>query len=368
VRDILTVPAAVRAPASPAHPSVRGHLVKKHYLLLLLAAAAAASLAAAPALPYRASRADEPKARAASVARGADYLDSVSARWTKQRDCGSCHTNVPHLIAAASLKRPRPTEQETLVRTFFEDRVKNWDRGRKGDRPRWDTEVVVTAVALALHDAGTSGRLHPATKAALDRTWKVQRKDGAWGWLKCQWPPLEHDDYYGAVFAAVGVGHAPGGYAKGASAKEGVEKLKGYLKKTPAPNLHHRAYLLWASQKLDGLMTREEQKKTADALLALQKPDGGWSLPTLGDWEGHDGRANDLAAESDGYATGLAVFVLRRAGVRADHRAVKGGVAWIKSNQRESGRWFTRSLNTDGAHYVTHVGTAFALMALRECE
>src|SRR5262249_4794304 len=152
-------------------------------------------------------------------------LDSVSAKWTAGRKCGTCHTNVPHLLAAAKLGR-KPTQQETFVRKFFEDRVTNWDRGQKGDKPRWDTEVVVTGVTLAMHDAGTSGKLHPTTKAALDRMWTLQQKNGAWNWLKCKWPPLEHDDYYGAVFAAVGVGHAPGDYAKGDSAKEGLAKLK----------------------------------------------------------------------------------------------------------------------------------------------
>ena len=31
------------------------------------------------------------------------------------------------------------------------------------------------------------------------------------------------------------------------------------------------------------------------------------------------------------------------------------------------GRWFTRSLNRDNKHYLSHVGTAFAVMALAEC-
>ena len=44
------------------------------------------------------------------------------------------------------------------------------------------------------------------------------------------------------------------------------------------------------------------------------------------------------------------------------------GVAWLKTNQRTSGRWFTRSLNTDKNHFITHAGTAYALAAMRACE
>src|SRR5437764_1238439 len=84
------------------------------------------------------------------------------------------------------------------------------------------------------------------------------RPDGGFTWLKCGWPPYEHDDYYGAVFAALGVGLAPEGYARTAMATEGLEELRRYLHDHPAPDLHHRTFLLWASLRLDGLMTPEE--------------------------------------------------------------------------------------------------------------
>ena len=60
--------------------------------------------------------------------------------------------------------------------------------------------------------------------------------------------------------------------------------------------------------------------------------------------------------------------VLRKAGTPASDDAIRRGVAWLKTNQRESGRWFTRSLNTDKIHYITHAGTGFAMLALRACE
>ena len=51
---------------------------------------------------------------------------------------------------------------------------------------------------------------------------------------------------------------------------------------------------------------------------------------------------------------------------KKDDPAIVKGIAWLKANQRESGRWFTQSLNTDRAHYISHAGTAFALMAIKE--
>ncbi len=180
--------------------------------------------------------------------------------------------------------------------------------------------------------------------------------------------PLEHDDYHGAVYAAVGVGHAPEGYAQSEQAKEGLARLRGYLRKHPPPDLHHKAWLLWASVKLDGLMTTAEREQATRALLALQRGDGGWSLPSLGGWKRHTGKSNDKNAPSDGYATGLVLYVLRQAGVPATEEPIRRGVRWLKANQRASGRWFTRSVNADRSHFISHAGTAFAVMALKACD
>lgn len=310
---------------------------------------------------------DEPLAKASSLAKAAEFLDGVALDWTKRRQCGTCHTNYAYMISRPAL-REFDSSAMTEIRSFFEGRAAHWDDTGKAAKPRWDTEVVATAVTLAMNDSATTGKLHPLTRKALDRMWTLQRPDGTWDWLKCNWPPYEHDDYYGAVFAALGVGQAPDGYSRAESAQKGLERLRSYLTKNPPPDLHHQTYLLWASLKLDGLMTSERQTQTLQALRSLQRPDGGWNLPSLGNWKRHDGKLNDKQAASDGYATGFVVYVLRQAGVAADDPAIVRGVAWLKSNQRESGRWFTRSLSTDTHHYITNAGTGFAVLALKACE
>jgi squalene-hopene/tetraprenyl-beta-curcumene cyclase len=306
------------------------------------------------------TKADEPLAPAFSAAKAAEYLDDVGVNWTRDRKCITCHTNMPYLTARPLLKGDEGWKE---VRAFLEKDVESWSNGGK---PRGDAYVVATAFALAFNDAQQTGKLHAATRAAFDKMWDVQQKSGAWNWLKCNWPPLEHDDYYGATLAALAVGYAPGDYAGTEKAKAGIAQLKAYLKKTPAPDLHHTAMLLWASTKLDGLMTAEEQKKAIAALREKQHKDGGWALPALGTYMRHDKTPNDPNASADGYGTGFVAFVLMQAGVSADDPAVARAVKWIKANQRESGRWFTRSLNTDTVHYITHAGTAFCVLALAE--
>ncbi len=309
----------------------------------------------------------EPLAPVASLRQAAAFLDETALSWTEQRRCGSCHTNYPYLVARPTLKEPESAES-IAVRRFFEDRVAHWDDAPKASKPRWDAEVIATAWALALNDALTTGKLHPLTRKALDRVWTLQKPNGGFDWLKCAWPPLEHDDYYGALVAALAAGHAPEDYAQAPAAKAGIDRLRAYFAANPPPDLHHETMLLWASTRLGGLMTSRQRDESIAKLRKLQRPDGGWSLPSLGAWKRRDGSPNDPQAPSDGYATGLVVFVLRQTGVVSKDPALERGVGWLLANQRASGRWFTRSLNNDKEHYIARAGTAFAVLALRACD
>jgi hypothetical protein len=82
------------------------------------------------------------------------------------------------------------------------------------------------------------------------------------------------------------------------------------------------------------------------------------------DWVGQAGEKSDPNALGDGYGTGLCVFVLREAGVSATDLAIQRGKAWLSSNQRVSGRWFTPSINGVEEHYISDTATAFAVLAL----
>jgi squalene-hopene/tetraprenyl-beta-curcumene cyclase len=324
-----------------------------------------------------AAKSHEPMAATLSLVKAANFLDAVTLDWIREHKCLSCHTGYPYLLARASIGDP-DAPAARRIRTYLEDRVAEWDRGGKGAgylkgsgsvrATEGITEVVAVAATLAVHDARTTGKLHPRTRQALARTWELQRPAGAWAWNHTRLAPMEHDDYFGAVYAAVGVGHAPGGYADSAEAQDGVRRLREYLRQHPAPDLHHKTWLLWASVNLPGLMTPAERARTIQELLALQRDDGGWSLSSLGNWKRRDGKPNDKGAAGDGYGTGLVVYVLRQAGIAATAEPVRRGVEWLKAHQRVSGRWFTPSLNHDGKHVVSNVGTAFAIMALRACD
>src|SRR5205085_7776528 len=159
------------------------------------------------------NRKDEPLAKTFSVERAAHFLDNAALAWQNEKKCFTCHTNYAYLYARPLVNAEAAAHKE--VRRFAEELVR--ERWQK-QGPRWDAEVVATAAALAFNDAATTGKLHPLTRTALDRMWTVQREDGGFTWIKCDWPPLESDDYYGATLAAIAVGRAPEKYAQNEAA------------------------------------------------------------------------------------------------------------------------------------------------------
>jgi squalene-hopene/tetraprenyl-beta-curcumene cyclase len=224
------------------------------------------------------------------------------------------------------------------------------------------------ASVLAQNDAATTGKLHSATRFALDRIWEFQRDDGGWEWLNDNEPPSEIEEYYGVTMAAIGVGIAPDNYSQMPKAKMGLDKIRQYLRNNPPINMHNRAMKMLASVGVDGIMTRDERSEVIKDLFALQKCDGGWNLATLGtNWIRDDGTPQDYET-SDGYGTGFVIYALRTAGVPASDPRIQKGIYWLKSHQRVSGRWFTRSMRRDSRQFITHSGTAYAILALVTCD
>ena len=304
---------------------------------------------------------EEPLAQEFSLEKAVTFLDSASLEWISARGCFACHTNYAYLTARPAVDADAPAHQ--TIRAAAEDLVQQrW----VSDKPRWDAEVVATAWALAFNDAATTQKLHSATKTALDRMWTVQREDGGFTWLKCGWPPSELDDEYGAVLALVAVGVAPENYRASEQAQAGIKKIQAYLEKTPLPSLHHKAMLVWADSYLPELMSESQSQAVVKELLDRQLPDGGWSASSLGDFQRGDDKPQETDV-SDGYGTGFVLYILRRSGLPSDDDHIRQGVHWLKTHQRESGRWFARSLFKDSKHYLTHNATAFAVMALAEC-
>lgn len=347
----------------------------------------------------------------------ARYLDARMEIWfakakklrtgQSETTCVSCHTTIPYVLARPALRRSMQvktaTPQELRIIEETTRRVNDPD----AHRPLYDhneikkaesrgTEAVLNALILASADAA-QGRTEPGapTRQALKRLWETQRPDGAWDWLDFGLEPFETADgsYFGATLAALAIGIAPRSSASEvAETRVGREKLRGYLRgKYAEQSLFNRTWLLLAATHVSDLLTSAQRATLITELQNRQGEDGGWSLDALGPWRWSKTAAPfkapgtldaALLAKSDGYATGLIVYTLRKAGLPIGHRAVSRGVQWLRTNQHNVQvnhqalpAWRAHSLNFDREHggekgepwrrmFMSDSATAFAVLAL----
>ena len=70
---------------------------------------------------------------------------------------------------------------------------------------------------------------------------------------------------------------------------------------------------------------------------------------------------------SDAYMTAFAIVLMKQNGISTSDERIQRGVAWLKKEQRVSGRWWMHSLYRGNYHYITYIATAQALKALLLC-
>ena len=345
----------------------------------------------------------------ARVRRAISYLDARQDDWSRfaaaqrgkgadRKACVSCHTGISYALARPTL-RPFDGKSDSAVPeqrmiAAVGLRVEHW---AELDSPRYrlmydgnarkkvesrGTEAVLNALILARDDA-TRGSSAPgaATRAALKHLWATQATEGtgagSWDWLNFGLEPWEADGsrVFGATLAALAVGSAPGylDHPLDDEAKRGIGSLRDYLcRRFPDESLYNRLWILEASQKFTGLLSARQRRDVVDELSTLQRDDGGWALATLGNFK----RVDDTpqARDSDGYATGLVLHVLVRAGPPSARPEVAKGLAWLRSHQQADGSWPGRSMNKDRdpstfvGKLMSDAATAIAALALVEAE
>ncbi len=322
---------------------------------------------------------DEPKRAEFSAELADRYLTDGALAWSREKKCVSCHTNGSYLAVRGALT-PKLGPPPTEMRDFFVQQVEELATRDTASLRKGDTSTATTYIALGLAewDAHVTKSLSPETDEALRVMLLAQSANGSWANDTC-WPPLESSAFHSATVAALAVATAPGWLARRSDvgSKDQIEKLRTYLRGSDPAHDYARVLLLWAATRMPDLVDKNRKSELIDMLWRHQREDGGWSLRTFAKPEqwGAGNRSARLLNEpditdpsSDGHMTGLAVLVLRDAGVEAKDGRIQAAVSWLKNNQRESGRWWTRSLNTDTFHFITFSSTGYALLALAKCD
>jgi hypothetical protein len=247
-------------------------------------------------------------------------------------------------------------------------------KGRHGDEAVGVESVLST---LFLVEQGSGKALSVEARKSFDRMWALQLREGksagAWTWNEYNLDPWEMPDsvFYGAALAAVAVGEAPASYRVEPDVRPRVQELVAYLQREQQSQpLHNRLLLLWASSELPGLMPDAMRTALIAEVQGKQNPSGGWTLESLGPWEKHSHAPPSEG--SNNYATGLAAFVLQKAGVKRTDPGMSKALDWLRSQQdSKTGSWAADSMNHDHedpmtSRFMQDAATAFAVLALVE--
>lgn len=324
----------------------------------------------------------------------AHYLDEREVWWQNwdhaKRDhgtiCVSCHTQAPYALARPMLREAMreegPSAVEKAMLANVEKRVRGWKEmqpfyndetsGKGKEIESRNAEAVLNAIILLGYD---TRHLSEASRMALENAWALQSKSGpdagAWVWQNFEYTPWESKEsqYHWAATMAGAVGRAPDNYANSPALVGNISGLRMYLRTHyDTQPLLNKVALLWASARIQGLLTAAQRQSLAQAIYAAQSTDGGWSLSRLGNWERRD--KTPLETRSDGYATGIVVLALEENRMTTSY--LTRGVAWLESNQNpETGAWpaWSPNKNRDAeagvGKFMSDAATGYAVLALK---
>jgi squalene-hopene/tetraprenyl-beta-curcumene cyclase len=364
--------------------------------LLLFALTAGAALAAKPEFQYHSGdiavsipTADEPRVAAfgaESVRAAGRYLEQGALAWVREKSCINCHTTGPYLAERPALAPFLGAPNTEILADFLEsvpaevrpqqETEKNGHRYHAGS---WT--AIWRSLGLAEWDKQVRGELAETTDRSLRDMFERQSASGAFiSYGEVEIPHIT-TDFELSVQAARAIAAAPGWLAglKDPELRARVERLKTWLREAPPRNDYDRILRLQLAHDLPELVTTGQREAALALLTSKQHADGGWStrdFSSVQDWHYtmSDTVLKLLASlpdaerpESDAYMTAFAVVLMRQNGVATEDERVRRALAWLKREQRVSGRWWMHSLYRGNYHYITYIATAQALKALALC-
>jgi squalene-hopene/tetraprenyl-beta-curcumene cyclase len=353
-----------------------------------------------PAFQYKsagievpAATADEPKVKAfgpETVKAAAKYLDDGAHDWLRTRSCLACHSTGVYMVERSVLTKQLGKPSEEVLKDFITSVPKGL--GKPGDSP---AAPVWRSSGLASWDRHVEGKLSEHTDRSLRHMVSILPDDNMYNTIKLIEIPYITTRFELTVQAMRAMVTAPGWLAnlKDAELCARVERIKKMLREHQPLNDYELALKLQLANLMPELVAKEEREAAIAMLWRKQLPDGGWSTRRMSDllrwrlevhppterqpWkEAMDPTVVALIQNlpdaanpgSDPYMTAFAIVLLRESGVPASDPRIQRGIAWLKENQRVSGRWWMHSLYRGNYNYITYISTAQALRALALCD
>jgi squalene-hopene/tetraprenyl-beta-curcumene cyclase len=243
------------------------------------------------------------------------------------------------------------------------------------------TSTVWRSAGLAEWDRHMTGKLSEDTDRSLRDMFERQSENGSFVSSGEVEIPHITTDFELSLQAARAITSAPGWLAglKDEALLARVEKLKKWLQTSPPKNDFDRVLKLQLVQYMPELVPQSERDAALSLLSTKQHADGGWStrdMSPIDDWHFEmtpfvlnliKNLPDHEKPESDAYMTSLAIVLMRQNDVPVSDPRIQKALAWLKREQRESGRWWMHSLYRGNYHYITYIATIEAMKALDLC-
>jgi ankyrin repeat protein len=263
-----------------------------------------------------------------AVARAIARLQPAGPAFSNRTQCNSCHNQSLPAIAVAAARRRVVAVDETLATHSFDITQQNW-RGRResvllGDTNQAGFQGNVQYGLLDMAETGAGAT--PVAEAMVLGLATRQTSDGSWPPGPDIRPPLSTGAIVNTALALRGIRHfSPPG--RRAEMELRVSRAAGFLRRAMPTETQEHSFkllgLLWAGAAPTDVARQRE------ALVALQRADGGWAqLPSM---------------SSDAYATGQALFALHAAGMAVNEPVYRKAVDYLLKTQLEDGTWFVRT-------------------------
>lgn len=335
-----------------------------------------------------AAHADEPRVETFgpdSVRAARKYLEDGALAWVREKSCVNCHTTGPYLSERPALSRflgaPNPEVLADFVESIPEGPAKEGEKnGHRYVQGSWT--AIWCALGLAEWDRHVKGTISKDTDEALRQMMSRQSPDGSFvSYGEVEIPHIT-TNFELSLQAARALAAAPEWVAalEPGETRDRIAKLKEWLRSAPPKNDFDRVLRLQLAHYFPDLVTAAEKEGALALLSSKQHGDGGWStrdFSAVEDWhfEMSDTVLKLIASlpdaadpGSDAYMTALSVVLMRQSGVPASDERIQKALAWLKREQRVSGRWWMHSLYRGNYHYITYIATAQALKALALCD
>jgi hypothetical protein len=291
-----------------------------------------------------------------SVEKSIALLQKSGAEFIKVSGCSSCHhQSLPQMAFAEAREHgfavdPQMAQQQTkAVVAMFKPMREQMMQGKE-NVPDPAISVSYSLIGLAAEAYAPD----PTTEAMAHLVSTQQGADGSFRTLPGR-PPIESSVISATALSLRAL------QLYGENPEQAVLRARNWLLSASPATTEERVMqllgLAWAKTP------EQDLRIPARALLAQQRPDGGWAqLPSL---------------DSDAYATGQALVALHASGqLRPADRAYQQAVAFLLRTQRPDGSWLVRTRSVPFQPYkesgfphgkdqwISAAGTSWAVMAL----